>query len=316
MPEKGGILSSRKEAKPAGALSRVLVFFLLVFIIITAGLAANGKLAPLLASIDAELGGPAIEPAPAKPKEAPKPKLKQAVEAEAPRDLEPELVTKEDEESKALQAAIEQLGAELRSIKAAEASLRREMREQQQESLQKRLGWITDPASRTSHLELAWKEISELPGLSEPAQAEAEAMHQLAHSSAQRLRSWQRLLREHAESLEVSTGENLIPVPQHPWLASVAEQFQLRRASTAKETLREELLAVSHVLAEEQWPADDAWQRLTEKLLQRARLTAAVTTVTELGLPDNFSAVKKDIKRLRDAARGWGESGMDGAESP
>ncbi len=312
MPEKGVALGSKKEDKPAGTLSRVFGFLLLVSIIITAGLAANGKLMPLLDSITSELA--TSKPEPVKSEALVQTTLQEtATTIEKPHDFEPES-DKENKESEALQATIERLRSELRSIKETEASLRSRVEAQQQVSLQKRLGWIVDPASRSAQLELAWREISELPNLSEVEQPKAEAMYQLAHNNVQRLRNWQKLLREHAESFETPTDENLVPVPEYPWLAWMAGQFQLRRVSTAEASLREELLDAAHALAEENWPADDVWQRLTGKLMQRVKLTGgAGSTVADLGLPESFSGIQRDIKTVRDAASDWVGSG---AEAP
>ena len=181
-------------------------------------------------------------------------------------------------------------------------------------NLQVRLRWITDPASRAPQIKLAWEEISLLPGLNSEQRNTAEAMHALASTNVQKRREWQAALNKWADALTTPVHEDILPQPEHPWLAWIVGQFHLRQAPTEESrrlsALRERLLNVSRALTVEAWPGDGEWQSLhAELLLQvKAMQDEADETAIDLGLPDNFSEIITNMTTLRDAARAWPSS--------
>lgn len=319
--ETNAASKSGEAAKSSGTLSRVIGFLLLVVAIIAGGLAANGQLMPLIDSLRATIGSqqevedstsPVIEPVVREMK--PVEPLVQSEPAAAPAQ---EAIAA-SEESRELLATIEQLREELKGMEASQRSLRRGLLEQQRMNLQVRLRWITDPASRAPQIQLAWEEISLLPGLSGEERQRAEAMHALARGSVQQIDAWQASLQKWADALSTPVHQNVMPKPEHPWLAWIVGQFHLRQAPTEEARrlsgLRERLLSVSRALTLEQWPADGAWQSLHAELLLQAKAMQeeADGAVIDLGLPEDFSAIRKDMKTLRDAARQWSERAKGG----
>jgi len=79
--------------------------------------------------------------------------------------------------------------------------------------------------------------------------------------------------------------------------------------------LRERLLAVASQLALESWPEPGSWQALRAQLLLQANSMQPQenSAPVELGLPDDFTAVEADIKKVRETARQWAQSGHGGA---
>ncbi len=214
------------------------------------------------------------------------------------------------QEVKQMLSAMDNLRAELNQLSQDQRSMRAALKEQQQMNLQVRLRWITDPAARLPQIQLAWEEISLLPELSDAQRSEAERMHQLARSSVERLYQWQLAIRKWADMLVVPTHKDILPQPAHPWLAWIVGQFHLRQAPSLEARkltdLRERLLETGHLLILESWPDQGEWQGLRARLLLEIRGHQGDTaSPVELGLPDDFSTIQKDIQTLRDTARNW-----------
>ncbi|ATX78690.1 hypothetical protein Ga0123461_0238 [Mariprofundus aestuarium] len=316
--------SPEKKVKSSSTSSKVVGFFLLVFVIIGGGLAANGQLMPLLDSIKATVESQlAIESdvTPSQPEVAlDEPEVKPLYK-QAPKQVKPEPVDTVESnhvaasaEAEALLSTIDQLRSELQSMEASQKSLRSGLLEQQRMNLQVRLRWITDPASRAAQIQLAWEEISLLPGLSDAERQKAEAMHALARSNVQKLHQWQASLNKWADALSTPVHADVMPKPEHPWLAWIVGQFHLRQAPSEEarrlSSLRERLLHVSRALMLENWPTDGEWQRLHAELLLHAQEMKADSSESaiDLELPDDFSAIQEDMKTLRDSARLWTQS--------
>ncbi|ATX82864.1 hypothetical protein Ga0123462_2027 [Mariprofundus ferrinatatus] len=309
-----------ENSKPASTLSRVFGFLLLVIVIIAGGLAANGQLMPMIDSIKASLESQQAtetEGMPAEPEVAEiKPEPVSRPVAPEPEPVVPDVssTVAASREAEALLSTIEQLRAELQNMEASQKSLQRGLREQQRMNLQVRLRWITDPASRAPQIQLAWEEISLLPGLSSAERSRAEEMHTLARANVQKLNAWQAALLKWIDALETPTHQDVMPKPEHPWLAWIVGQFHLRQAPTVESrrlgSLRDRLQHVSRSLTLEQWPADGEWQSLHAELLLQAKAMHPETaeSAIDLGLPENFTAIQEDMNTLRDAARQWAQS--------
>ena len=306
--------TTASEDKPSGGLAKFAGFIMLVLIIIGGGLAANGQLMPLLESLQAKFTSQqSSEPevVVSEPENAP-------LYQPAPQP-EPEVVASSSKaaasaEAEALISTIEQLRSELQSMEASQRSLQNGLIEQQKMNLQVRLRWITDPASRAPQIQLAWEEISLLPGLISEQRSQAESMQALARATVQSLRDWQASLQKWADALTTPVHEDIIPTPEHPWLAWISRQFHLRQAPTQEArrlgSLRERLLDASRSLTLEKWPSDGEWQSLHAELLLQVKALhwQSRETATDLGLPENFAAIRKDLHSLRESARLWSQT--------
>jgi len=215
-----------------------------------------------------------------------------------------------------LLATIGSLRGELRSMEDSQRTLQAGLLEQQQVNLQARLRWIIDPSARLPQMQMAWEEISLMPGLSAGQRATAEQMHNLARDSGTTLRSWQEALEKWADALTVPAHEDVLQKPEHPWLAWLVGQFHLRQAPSVETrqlaVLRQRLLTVASQLALESWPEPGDWQALRAELLLHAKkMQPRENNVpVELGLPDDFNAIQADIKKVRETAQQWAQSGQ------
>ncbi len=207
--------------------------------------------------------------------------------------------------------SIEGLRTALGRLEASQQLLQQSLVEQQQMNLQVRLRWIADSESRLPQIQLAWEEISLLPGLSELQRQQAVDMHRLARANVQRLHQWQGSLHKWAEALATPLHENVLPQPEHAWLAWIVGQFQLRQAPSQESRtladLRGRLLDAARQLTLQSWPDQSAWQRLhAELLLQiKAMQTGDAKGAVETGLPADFEGIQVDITTLRQAAQQW-----------
>lgn len=301
--------ATASEEKPSGGLAKFAGFILLVLIIIAGGLAANGQLVPLLETVQGKFASQQSPEPEVVTSESENPPLYQP----AP---EPEVAAVSSNETpsteaEVLLATIEQLRSQLQSMESSQRALQDGLIEQQKMNLQVRLRWITDPASRAPQIQLAWEEISLLPGLSSEQRSQAESMQSLARATVQSLRDWQASLQKWADALVTPAHEDIIPTPEHPWLAWITGQFHLRQAPTQEArrlgSLRERLLNASRVLTLEKWPSDGEWQSLHAELLLQVKAMHGQRSesATDLGLPENFTAIQKDLHTLRESARLW-----------
>jgi len=245
------------------------------------------------------------------PPVAPKPVLKAPEPRVVPTPIKqparPSVSSKEIEQ---LLGRIEGLSSELVRMEEDQRVLRAALNEQQQMNLQVRLRWIMDPSARLPQIQLAWEEISLLPGLSDEQRDIAVRMHALARSNSERLQQWQIAIRKWVDTLAVPVHQDIIPHPEHPWLAWIVGQFHLREAPSVEARklirLREQLLDAAGLLKLESWPEPGAWQSLRAKLLLQIKAGKGDSEApVELGLPDDFSAIQQDILTLRNTARGW-----------
>jgi len=224
------------------------------------------------------------------------------------------------DEVSALLSTMDHLRTEMQQLEASQQALQSGLIEQQQMNTQVRLRWIADSASRLPQMQLAWEEISLLPGLSEGQRQQAMEMHALARRNVQRLKQWQGELQKWADALTTPIHHNIMPQPEHPWLAWIVGQFQLRQAPTQEARhladLRSRLLDSARQLTLESWPRQGAWQRLHAELLLQIKAMQVhqsdgvsndtnIETAVETGLPVDFSGIAQDITTLREAARAW-----------
>jgi len=215
------------------------------------------------------------------------------------------------EEAKQLLDAMQGLSDELRQLRSDQQAMQSALHQQQRINLEARLRWIADASSHLPQIQLAWEEISLLPGLSTEQRQKAETMLSLAQKDEVQVRQWQMNLEKWASTLTTPARDNVIPMPEHPWLAWIASQFSLSRAPSAEEknldAMRLALLDASKRMALESWPNKQEWQAMRARLLLQlqAMQLAETATTPELGLPENFEAIAKDIETLRQTARQW-----------
>jgi len=332
--------NSSGKTKKTSSSGKSVAFIILFILAIVAGLAASGQLQPLIESAKNNLttlqnrdeaSAPATEPviAPeavivAEPVITPEPAAAVAesviqtepVEAVAADPAIIEVPAVSSREVNALLETIDSLRNEMARMEASQRALRNGLHEQQQMNLQVRLRWITEPASRLPQIQLAWEEISLMLNLSAEQRSTAEQMHILARDSDRKLRNWQDTLINWADALSMPVHEDIMPQPEHPWLAWVVGQFHLRQAPSIEARrltgLRTRLLNAARQLALESWPEQGTWQSLhAELLLQiKAMQEQDESLAVELGLPDNFDAVQADINKVREAAREWARNGQ------
>ncbi|MFQ5345378.1 MAG: hypothetical protein ACE5E3_02905 [Mariprofundus sp.] len=222
------------------------------------------------------------------------------------------------EDVRELLSSIRALQSQLQQMQQSQRALQNGLQEQQQMNLQIRLRWIADPASRLPQLQLIWEEISLLPGLSDREREKAASMHALARDRVQQIKQWQSTLNKWADVLSTSRQNmNILPESEHPWLAWVLQQFQLRQAPSfearQRENLRDRLLDVSRQLTLESWPEKGAWQSLQAELLLQIKAMQHDSDAAgvETGLPEDFDAIRTDIHTLRQTALQWNQRQSD-----
>ncbi len=228
----------------------------------------------------------------------------------------PPAISSEDVQS--LLSSIEGLRRQLQQMSVAQRALQNGLKAQQEMNLQVRLRWIIDPASRLPQLQLAWEEISLLPGLSNSQRSEAVRMHKLARARVQQLKQWQDALNKWADALVTPVQRNILPQPEYPWLAWIVSQFQLRQAPSVESrhlsNLRARLLDAARHLTLESWPLKGEWQSLRAELLLQIKAMqhgAKINTqAIEIGLPESFDAIQADIATLRHTALQWQHGGV------
>lgn len=316
---------------------RIMLFLFIVVAVLLGGLAANGQLQPLYNSFAGWVASLSIRP----PAPSPPPKLATSEEvqhlltkidllqselgqmAEAQKQLPPpqsdditeKLRTELSEVASMLDTlrndTIANLSSELNQVAEAQKTLRTSLHTQQQMNLQVRLRWISDPASRLPQIKLAWEEVSLLSGLSDEQRAKAEDMHVLARDTVQKLRQWQASMQKWADTLAIPVQKDVLPRPEHPWLAWAIGQFHLRPAPSEEARhltrLKNEIEDVISHLTAETWPAEHDWQRLRAQLVLQAKSRQAKesTEPIELDLPDNFETIQSDIDTLQQTAQQW-----------
>ena len=236
--------------------------------------------------------------------------------------LTPSIPDVNSEEARILLSAMHQLRIEMQQLETSQRALQYGLIEQQKMNTQVRLRWIADPASRLPQMQLAWEEISLLPGLSDQQRQQAIAMHALARSNVQHVKQWQGELKKWADVLVIPIHRNVLPQPQQAWLAWIVSQFQLRQAPSQEARhladLRSRLLNSARQLSLELWPNRAAWQRLHAELLLQIKAMqdnqhAPNEVAIETGLPADFSVIEQDISTLRQAARAWASDAQQGA---
>jgi len=306
-----------------------ILIVLLIVVAVLGSLALSGKLVPLYQSLTSMLQTTPVEQsAPTKAAVvAAKPAVAHVVkkpvvtpQAAAVNPVPPK-PSVSSEEVQALLSSINVLREELQQMSEAQQALQNGLQEQQQMNLQVRLRWITDPASRLPQLQLAWEEISLLPGLSNSQRSEAVRMHALARNRVQQMKQWQDALNKWADALVTPVHRNILPESPYPWLAWIVSQFQLRQAPSVEAQhlgdLRARLLNAARHLTLESWPAKGAWQSLQAELLlqiKAMRLDGGDShgdnaEAIDTGLPENFDAIQTDIATLRRTAQQWQQEG-------
>ena len=321
----------------------ILLILLLIIVAVGGALAAAGKLTPLWHSLSASMQQPAEKPgthseavvskaaAPAvkktehdKPAQPAQPVRQQPVTQSSSQTTSQPVVP--NEQVRSLLANIHRLQGQLQRMSQSQQDLQNGLLDQQQMNLQVRLRWIADPASRLPQIQLAWEEISLLPGLSDAQRSQAVHMHTLARTRVQQLKQWQDALQKWADALATPVHRNILPEPPYPWLAWIVSQFQLRQAPSVEarhlSSLRAKLLDASRRLTLESWPEKGGWQSLQAELLlqikamqkdrkegQHEDQSGDDSGVVETGLPENFDAIQADLETLRQTALAWQQGG-------
>jgi len=207
-------------------------------------------------------------------------------------------------EASALMQSIDQLNDSIRALREQQRSLQQALDKQQRMHLTIRLRWISAGGSKLPQIAMAWEEIYLLPGLSDEQRRQAEQMQQLANNDLVQIKRWQNTIEHWASHLAAPRQRDIIPQPEHPWLAWIASQFHLRKAPAAHaaelDELSHELFAVAQALGMEQWPDEQRWKQL------RARLVLlAEAQHLPVDLPESFGKIAMDKARLQATARAW-----------
>ncbi len=208
------------------------------------------------------------------------------------------------DEAKALMQSIDILNGSIRTLQEQQRSLQQALEKQQQMHLTIRLRWISASDSKLPQIAMAWEEIYLLPGLSDEQRAQAEQMQRLANHDLMQLGRWQNTLEHWATHLAAPRQRDIIPQPEHPWLAWIASQFHLRKAPAAHtaqlDELSHELLAVAQSLRMEQWPDAQQWKQLRARLILLAE-----EQQLSMELPESFQAIATDKASLQATAKAW-----------
>ncbi|RLL52156.1 hypothetical protein D8Y20_07660 [Mariprofundus sp. EBB-1] len=227
----------------------------------------------------------------------------------APNEMAAAIPAVSDAAINELLLSIDSLRSTLSQLEESQQTLQQRLLEQQRMNRQVRLRWIADSDSRLAQMQLAWEEISLLPGLNEQQRQQAVEMHTLARTNVLRLYQWQGNLKKWAEVLSTPVHENVLPTPEQPWLAWIVGQFQLRHAPSQEarrlSDLRGRLLDSARQLTLQTWPDQSAWQRLHAELLLQIKSMQAGDAKVEIGLPVDFEGIQTDINTLRETARQW-----------
>ena len=205
-----------------------------------------------------------------------------------------------------MESRISALRDEVATAESSREQLQQELTRQQQQTLAAQLHWIADPSTRLSQLATAWKQVAAFEGLDEEKRQQATEASALAEQSSADLNGWHTSLSEWINTFAVPAGEDIIPKPDHPSLAWIANQFHLRRAPTSDSVkvaeLRNQLQAIDHKLSEEQWPQDSEWRPLRQQLVKQAAINGHDG---KLALPDSFAGLAAAVRKLHGTAENW-----------
>ncbi|MDX8404746.1 MAG: hypothetical protein R8K50_01180 [Mariprofundus sp.] len=221
-------------------------------------------------------------------------------------------------EIKRLMQTIGTLSNELARMNKAQGELKANQQHQQQMELQVRLGWLSDPAITLPQQQQAWEEIALLPGLTQAQRQQARQMHVQISAVSRQVQQWRDTLKRWADVMVAPAVVEVLPQPEHPWLAWIVGQFHVHKAASAetqqRSALRSRLLDTSRQLATESWPENAAWQSLYTALLVQVQAIAAAQgkPVPELGLPASIDSLQQNLRQLHDTAMAWKARGQEG----
>lgn len=222
------------------------------------------------------------------------------------------------EEVKRLLATIDSLRGELAAMQQAQQQMTASMHDQQQMNLQVRLRWLNDPSSTLAQTQQTWEEISLLLDLSPQQRDEAQQMQRLAAQSVHQIQQWREALVKWSNTMNEPAYRDVLPKPDHPWLAWLVGQFHLYQAPSGEarklDVLRADLLDAARHLSLELWPDKAAWQSLRAALLLQveAMYKGRGEAVPDLGLPDDLDVLAQNIDRLHETALRWRSAGRGG----
>jgi hypothetical protein len=256
---------------------------------------------------------PAPVPAPSVPQTASAPEAAPVVPPKPAMPATQPALSSQD--AKQLMAAIEQLRNQLQQMHSDNAQLRKALDEQQHLELSSRLKLIADPATRLQQLALLWEDVSLSPVLSADQRNEAISMTAAAREALTQNQQWQQRLDEWIVRLAApNAGPDLIPHFDHPWLAWLATQFHLRPAPTnsgsGSQVLRQKLIQIRRGMAIESWPEVKDWQPIRAELIliEAGSAKNGAQKAAGLGLPNDFTAMRKAVAAMHETARQWLEA--------
>ncbi|MDX8402604.1 MAG: hypothetical protein R8K47_08235 [Mariprofundaceae bacterium] len=266
-----------------------------------------------------DAGAPTARPTPPPVKPAQtQPLVQTPPAAQTPRAPRPRHPALSRPEAEALMRAIDGLHARLDEERAEREALAEALQRERTANLITRLRWIADPASRTPQLRIAWEAVALMPGLSAEERATAREMAALARRDEAALGVWRAALARWIDALHTPVADDVLPRPDHPWLAWIVGQFHLRPADSpttrATRELRRGLEGIDRRLALEDWPEAEGWRSLRARLL--LHLEAQRKAGIDLGLPEDFSSIRADQARMRQTARDWLNRLLSDGEDP
>ncbi|MDQ6993653.1 MAG: hypothetical protein Q9M31_09260 [Mariprofundus sp.] len=225
-----------------------------------------------------------------------------------------------DAQIKRLKGINTQLKAELVRLQQLEQQLKSKLQYEQQHALQTnmqlQLQWLVAPSAKLSQIVRLWKAISLRPELNQQQRSEANQMYALAIRSQQQVHQWQQRMIKWAAVLVVPTAPELLPKPEHPWLAWVVGQFHLHKAvsmgRSQLSTVHNRLLDMARQLSFESWPDRKKWQTLYSDVISEAQHVERTTALPKQALPVNMDALQESLSRLHRTAMRWKQQSEEG----
>ena len=213
-----------------------------------------------------------------------------------------------------LQQNIQDLSQELQQVQHTQQQIRAAQSSVELMQLHSRLSWILHPASHLPQMRLAWEEIVLLPSLSPAQHQQASEMLALAQKRSEDMAHWQQALNHLLKqyTLAPKPSHNLLAdwlpnsgylAPLSQWLIQAFNIHPIAHTTDAQRLAeQQQLQRMQQQLAEEAWPDPRAWAALRSHLQLQALQQPKQQALT---LPEDFTPMQHDLKRLRQTARQW-----------
>ncbi len=177
-------------------------------------------------------------------------------------------------------------------------------------ALRQQLALLVSSANRLPQMVQVWRNLAQLPGMSERDRDRAQAMQREAATLLAQRERWRKQLREFARQLRQRGTTRrrvaLAEVPllaDHPLTAWLDEQFVLYRlpdpASRQRDRLARTLHRVALEMGDDRWPDPAQWQRI------RRQLARWIDPRQVAELPERSDTARQQLQALRQQQRRW-----------